>query len=109
MTPPPGNGSPPPLACTLKAAEQRSRRAWIDDLTQRLESRTQTVDGAVLRFRADTDTERQLRALVAAEAHCCPFLQFGINVDGDALALTIRGPADARPIIDDLFGGSRAE
>jgi MerR family copper efflux transcriptional regulator len=109
VTHPSGNPSPLPLACTLTAGEQRSRRAWIDDLSQRLVARTQTPDGAVLRFRADADTERQLEALVAAEARCCPFLAFGVTANGDALELRVRGPAEARPIIDDLFGGSHVE
>jgi hypothetical protein len=56
---------------------------------------------------ASTAITRQLRALVAAEARCCPFLQFGIDVERDALELTIRAPAEARPIIDDLFGRPR--
>lgn len=109
VTEPSGTPSPPPLACTLTAGDERSRRAWIDDLSQRVESRTQTPDGAVLRFRAEAESELQLRALVAAEASCCPFLELAVTANRDELELTVRGRADARPIIDELFGGSLVE
>jgi hypothetical protein len=97
-----------PLACALTAGEQRLRRAWIDELRESLLSRTATADGAMLRFRSDRETERQLRALVAAEAHCCPFLEFDLATTDEALELTVRGPPEARAIVD-MFWDSRVK
>src|SRR5437016_2473548 len=98
-----------PLACTLSAVERQARRAWIGGLSEYLLSRAPTTDGALLRFRASPETEQQLRALVAAEARCCPFLDFELSSNESTLELTIRGPNDARVIIDELFDGSRVE
>ena len=93
-----------PLACSLTADAQRARQNWIGDLSERLLSRTPTPDGISLRYRAGAETERQLRELAAAESDCCPFLELDVVDGGDAVELIVRGPADARPIIDELFG-----
>lgn len=44
--------------------------------------------------------------LSTAEQDCCQFFRFTITVDTRGLALEIRAPADALPIVHSLFGAA---
>jgi hypothetical protein len=93
-----------PIACTLTAADHAARAAETADLARRaLRSRERTADGARLTFDPSPETERRLRDLVAAEAECCPFLRLDLRAAPDALVLEIAGPAEAEPIVAELF------
>ena len=54
-------------------------------------------------FADSAETERELRAAIAAEASCCAFLRMDLARTDDGLVLDIAGPQDARPIIAELF------
>jgi hypothetical protein len=83
----------PPIACTLSPADFRARRAELAALS---------LPGRPLAFPASA--EPALRDLIAAEAQCCPFLAFDLRPTGpDELQLTITGPAEAGPVIAELF------
>jgi hypothetical protein len=93
-----------PIACTLTAAEYRGRTEDLSALAQRaLRGREQTAHGERLMFVGDEDTERDLRAAIAAEASCCAFLRMELRRTEDGLVLDVAGPPDARPIIAALF------
>jgi hypothetical protein len=93
-----------PIACSLSPTDRAVRKDDLGALARRaLRSREPLPDGARLTFAAHGDTERELRAVVAAEAECCPFLSFDLDRDGDLLRLDVTGPNDAQPIIAELF------
>jgi hypothetical protein len=93
-----------PIVCTLSGAEYAERTQDTSELARRaLRSREPIPDGARLTFEASIDTERQLRGIVAAEARCCAFLRMDLRPAEDALILDITGPAEAEPIIAELF------
>jgi hypothetical protein len=93
-----------PIACSLPAAGYAARQEDIARIAREaLRSREPLTGGTRLILAARDDTERDLRALVAAEAECCPFLRFELNRDGDSLRLDVTGPGDAQPIIAELF------
>jgi hypothetical protein len=93
-----------PIVCTLPPAELNGRQADIALIAQNaLLWRRPIEHGALLRFTADADTERQLREIVAAEAECCAFLSMDLRYADDALELEVTGPDVARPIIEELF------
>jgi hypothetical protein len=93
-----------PIACTLNAADYTERTQDTAELARRaLRSRQPIPDGTRLTFEASADTERQLREIVAAEARCCAFLRMDLRLGADALILDITGPAEAEPIIAELF------
>jgi len=48
----------------------------------------------------------ELMRLAAAEQDCCQFIDFAITVDARGIALEIRAPADALPIVHSLFGAA---
>ena len=93
-----------PIACTLSPGQYQDRTAELAALAARaLRSREPTPDGERLVFTDSADTERDLRALIAAESGCCAFLRMDLQRTADGLALDIAGPQDARPIIAELF------
>lgn len=93
-----------PIACTLTVPELSERRRRVAALAARsLVSREPLPDGVRLSFAADPATERELRAVAAAEARCCSFLRWGLRRTGTVLVLDVTGSQQARPIIDELF------
>jgi hypothetical protein len=93
-----------PIACTLSGWEYAERTQETSELARRaLRSRQPIAAGARLTFEASVATERALREIVAAEARCCAFLRMDLHPAEDALILEITGPAEAEPIIAELF------
>ena len=66
-----------PIACSLEA----------DDIGDRLAAWQAALARATTR-----------------EVECCAFFTFVVTVTTDGLALDVNAPADARPLLDDLFG-----
>jgi hypothetical protein len=94
-----------PIACTLHPEQYERRTRDLSGLAaRRLRSREPTSGGGErLVFAGDADTERDLRAAVAAEAGCCAFLRMELRRAGDSLVLDVSGPDEARPLIAELF------
>jgi hypothetical protein len=93
-----------PIACTLSPGQYKDRTGELAALAARaLRSREQTADGERLTFADSADTERELRAVIAAESSCCAFLRMDLQRADEGLVLDIAGPQDARPIIAELF------
>jgi hypothetical protein len=93
-----------PIACTLSPEQYTARTTDLAALAARaLRSREQTADGERLTFEDSAETERELRAAIAAEASCCSFLRMDLQRADAGLVLDIAGPRDARPIIAELF------
>jgi hypothetical protein len=94
----------PPIACTLSADQYKGRTDELAALASRaLRTREQTADGERLTFAGSEDVERELRAVIAAEARCCAFLHMDLQRRGGALVLDITGPHAAGPVIAELF------
>ena len=69
-----------PIACTLTRGAYRDRTAELAGLAARaLRSREQTAEGERLVFTDSPDTERELRAAIAAESSCCAFLRMDLT------------------------------
>jgi hypothetical protein len=94
-----------PIACTLRAESMRGRLAdWQRLLTHAVERRE--IDGGVrVEFGAGLSAGELMR-LVEAEQQCCQFFRFAITVDTRGIGLEITAPADARPIMESLFGAA---
>ncbi|MEU6080445.1 MerR family transcriptional regulator [Streptomyces sp. NPDC047108] len=90
-----------PVACSLSAG----------GLEQRVCQWHTAVDGAVraripdgVRLTLPVERAGTVAALAAAEQRCCPFLDFHLHLDGEALHLEVRAPADGVAMLDELFG-----
>lgn len=93
-----------PIACTLRPTEYTDRTAQLRELAgDALRSREPLANGERLTFAPGTKTATRLRDAVAAEASCCSFLHMDLRSQDDALVLDITGPAEAKPIIAELF------
>jgi hypothetical protein len=93
-----------PIACTLTPGGMTARRALIDALVaDGLLGRSPTESGLRVRLLDRPDIEQRARELVAAEASCCPFLDFELRHENGELLLDISGPDDARPVIEQFF------
>jgi hypothetical protein len=105
---PPGD---PPIACTLGAGETATRiEEWTallagDPRRGRGVTRRRGLDGGGLRLELGDDTDvAEVARLAAAERGCCGFFRFAVTIDHRGLALEVRVPADARPVLAGLFG-----
>jgi hypothetical protein len=94
-----------PIACTLSSEQYAGRLDDLRDLARdALVAREPVSGGERLTFAAGEGIERRLRAAIAAEAACCSFLEMDLRHSGDELLVTVSGPAEAAPIIAELFG-----
>ncbi|HTR75952.1 MAG TPA: hypothetical protein VMH33_11935 [Solirubrobacterales bacterium] len=95
----------PPIACSLAGAELRNRYRDLGRFgAENLVSRSSDGDGEVLRFRRSAESEKGLRAIVAAEEECCPFLDFDLRERDGELVLRIAAGEDGRQVAAGLAG-----
>jgi hypothetical protein len=93
-----------PIACTLTPTQSADRTARLRALAREaLRSRAPIAGGERLVFAPGADIPERLRAAVAAEAACCSFLRMDLRPEPGALVLDVTGPAEAQPIISQLF------
>jgi hypothetical protein len=90
-----------PMACSLDATGLEDRARELAELgSSSLTGHRRDGGAHRLCFRFSPETERRLRAAVAAEAECCPFLTLTVSRDDEALELRIEGPEEAQPAVD---------
>jgi DNA-binding transcriptional MerR regulator len=92
-----------PIACTLRPDAMRGQLEDWHALLAPTARRTALDDGVRVELAAGTPLDELMR-LVAAEQDCCQFLEFAITVDTRGVGLEVRGPDDARTVIEALFG-----
>lgn len=92
------------IACALSAGSMKGR---VDDwqrLLDHVERRERLDDDGVRSVFAPTVPVAELMRLVAAEQDCCQFFRFAITVDTRGIALEVRAPQDAQPMVESMFG-----
>ncbi len=93
----------PEIACTLSAGAMRGRLDDWQALLAHVIRRDPIDDGVRAVFGPAVPVDELMR-LVAAEQDCCQFFQFAITVDTRGVALEVRAPSDAMPIVTSMFG-----
>ncbi|QBI53159.1 MerR family transcriptional regulator [Streptomonospora litoralis] len=91
------------IACSLDSAEMADRsEEWRAVLRG---SRREEIPGGL---RAVLPAERapQAARLAAAEQRCCPFISFTLLFAYGSVSLEVRAPAEARPMLGDVFGAA---
>ncbi|HVO53028.1 MAG TPA: hypothetical protein VMT37_01305 [Solirubrobacterales bacterium] len=92
-----------PIACSLSAGELSQRLEEIAAVgASSLIDQREEGGRQLLRFRGDAETHRRLRAIVAAEAECCPFLELALETQGGELVLTVAAGAAGREAAEAL-------
>jgi len=93
----------PPIACTLGPESMGGRLDQWHALLAHV-TRREPVDGGVRVVFGSATPVDELMRLTTAEQDCCQFFDFAITVDRRGIALEVRAPADALPIVHSLFG-----
>ena len=97
---------PLPIACTLTGASLEERAQWLQRLGQAaLIEGARRDDRLELRFRSEAEADA--RELVRAEGECCPFLSFEVDRGADEVRLTVTGPLEAGPVLDEMLAALR--
>ena len=91
------------IACTLEAGSMVGRLGDWQTLLAHVHRR-EAIDGGVRSVFASSVSIDQLARLVTAEQDCCQFFRFAITVDARGVALEVRAPDEAMPIIESIFG-----
>ncbi len=99
------DGAPSPIACTLGAASMPGRLDEWQRLLAHAVRRERIDDGLRVTFGPGVPLD-ELSRLAAAEQDCCEFFAFAITIDGRGVALEVGAPAEARPVLQALFGGA---
>ena len=92
-----------PIACTLGSQSMRGRLDEWQHLLANVVRRDPIDSGLRATFGPATPLDELMR-LTAAEQDCCQFFAFSITVDTRGIALEIRSPDDALPVLQSLFG-----
>ena len=93
--------------CSLPPGDLQARLRRFEDLAQAaLVDAERTRDGVRLHLRATDEVRREVDALIAAEAACCPFLTFASHEQQGVIRLETTAPPDAAPILDGLFASA---
>lgn len=91
-----------PVACALSGEGMGERAAQWREVIGPATQRTEITEG--LRLTLPAERAGAVATLAAAEQRCCPFFDFRIHLDGPAIHLEVRAPADGAVLLRDLFG-----
>ena len=92
-----------PIACTLGSTAMPGRLDEWRSLLAHVEHREPLDDGLRATFGPATPLGELMR-LAAAEQDCCQSFTFAITIDNRGVALEVRAPHDALPVLHSLFG-----
>lgn len=92
-----------PIACTLGPQSMAGRLEEWERLLGHVQHRVSLDDGLRATF-GPTTPLAELMLLAAAEQDCCQFFTFAITIDHRGVALEVRAPHDALPVLHSLFG-----
>ena len=91
-----------PIACSLG---ETAARAQLDEWRAAFAAAIAATDRVApaelaLRLRDDLSGVTGLVRLAQRERACCPFFEFALQIEPDAVTLKVRVPADAVPVLD---------
>ena len=96
------------LMCALEGEQLIARMQAWQQVVSRATSRHVERGRATATYPNDAEVLQELRDLIAAEADCCPFLEFRIEEGPDGILTELRVPeempAPMRTLILDLMG-----
>lgn len=98
-----------PIACTLSGPEQAERGVEVERIFGGCLRAGELEDGHEFFFPGGEEWAARLIEFIVFERGCCQFLAFELafEPEGGPIRLRIRGPEDAKDIVDEMFA-SRA-
>jgi MerR family transcriptional regulator, copper efflux regulator len=95
------------IACSLGYGQAKDRaREWAR-LLERGAAELEPIAGGIRIELREDGLAAELERLVAAERACCPFMSMHVERTDEGLALTVRAPVEAEPLLAALFGAVR--
>jgi DNA-binding transcriptional MerR regulator len=91
-------------SCTLEPAEIPARVEEWQSIARRAVSRTPIDGGLRLQFQREAALAAELASLAAAEAECCTFFHFTVDIDASAVTLEVTAPPSAGDVVQRLVG-----
>lgn len=82
-----------PFACNMKAltrTERERHHALVAKLAKAVTGQTELANGYAFRISRERLPLPELAEWVGYESRCCPFLDFGIEVESKGTAVTLR-------------------
>ena len=103
----------PVVSCTLGKDDLGAQaERWTHVRTEAGLGRMETADGLRLTFRAETEVEDELRALVAVENECCAWARWDVSREDGELVMHARstgqGVATLRAVFSEPSGKPRS-
>jgi hypothetical protein len=94
--------SPVAIACSLSAFDARDQlEEWRALLgTEAVEIRRVTPTELIVRLQDDPARLSEIITLARREKACCPFFDFSLRIEPDAVSLAISVPDDGVPVLD---------
>lgn len=92
------------IACTLDSASVGDRVAEWREVVNRATARDSVDNGVALQLPSDPVLLAEVSRLAAAEADCCAFFDFTLQITHVGVRLEVRAPDDAQPVIAAMFG-----
>ena len=98
-TQPQGLPAPVPIACSLSASDARDQLGEWQALLATESVETSRVSPTELRFRLRDDLARleEIVTMARREKACCPFFDFTLMIEPDAVRLAVSVPEDGVP------------
>jgi hypothetical protein len=93
-----------PIACQLTESGARDQMGkWRAVLATAVVAADRVSETRLdLRLGEDLNQLGPLVRLAQSEKACCPFFDFSLGIEADAVSLRISVPAEAAPILDDF-------
>ncbi len=107
-TPEPANdgGANAAFACNMDAftSEQRERHmALIEQHLLAADEAKELPGGYELRYDNGSHRYADLAEWISLERLCCPWIQFGLEIEGETVKLSLLAPQAARPVLAEEF------
>lgn len=94
------------FACNMDAftSEQRDRHmALIEQHLLAADETTELPGGYQLRYDNGSQRYADLAEWISLERLCCPWIQFGLEIEGEMVKLSLRAPDAARSVLAEEF------
>ncbi len=104
--PAPRTESEPVFACNMDALTPAQRERHLALVREHLAAADQTEvlpEGFRLHYDQGSPRYAGLAEWISLEWLCCPWIQFGLDRDGEHVALSLRAPEAARPVLAEEF------
>ena len=103
---PANDGANAAFACDMDAFTSEQRERHMALIEQHLLAADETAElpgGYQLRYDNGSHCYAELAEWIRLERLCCPWIQFGLDLEGETVTLSLRASEAARPVLVEEF------